>query len=241
MILTEIFIQIILEVGRMNKESLLSKWCDRIWLQILYMLGVGMGVVLFLHWNDWDLPQRLMGLLTIMVPLHVFEENTYPGGFYFMNNIGQHSDAPMVYPQNRLTNMITNLGAEIYFIFLLFFAKDLAAISVLVVVLFGLVETFMHTKDGLAIYKKYRTKGKRTIYAPGNATAFTVLFSMSVYGIDWLVKNGLSISQFFAGIGLVAFVIVGLILLPFSISRKIKSKTFAFTDLGYWAKYEQKR
>lgn len=225
----------------MKKESLLSKWCDRIWLQVLYLIGVAMVVIVFLNWKDWNIPQKMMGLLTVFVPLHVFEENTYPGGFYFMNNIGQHSDEPTVYPQNRLTNMITNLGAEIYFIILLQFADNLGPISVLVVALFGLGETFMHTKDGMAMYSRYKEKGKRTIYAPGNATAFTILFGSSVYGIDWLIKNGLTIGQFFAGVGFVAFVIIGLILIPFTFSRKVKSKNLAFTDLGYWLKFETKK
>lgn len=224
-----------------KEETLLSKWCDRIWLQILYIIGVAMCVVLFIYWNEWEIPQRVMGLLTVFIPLHVFEENTFPGGFYFMNNLGQHSDEPTVYPQNRLTNMITNLGAEIYFIVLLSFTRDLATIAVLTVVFFGIAETFVHTKEGLAMYDRYKNKGKRTIYAPGSVTASTILFGLSVYGIDWLIKNGLTIGQFFAGVGFVAVVIVGLILIPFAFSRKIKSKTFAFTDLGYWAKYEEKR
>ena len=98
------------------KENLLQKWCDQAWLHCIYLIGIIMGNILLIKWPVWEVPQRLICLLAIMVPLHVFEENTAPGGFFYMNNLGQKSDAPLVYPQNRLTNMFTNLGAEFIFI-----------------------------------------------------------------------------------------------------------------------------
>ncbi|WP_187374077.1 hypothetical protein [Murimonas intestini] len=90
------------------KNDKLYQWCDQIWLHVLYGIGIAMSCLLVSRWSDISMPSKLMYMLTIMVPLHVFEENTFPGGFFFMNNLGQKSDRPMVYPQNMLTNMITN-------------------------------------------------------------------------------------------------------------------------------------
>jgi hypothetical protein len=94
-------------------ETRLQRWCDQAWLYVVYLLGIIMGNILLIKWSSWDIPQILMCLLGVMIPLHVFEENTAPGGFFFMNNLGRKSDNPLAYPQSRLTNMITNLGAEI--------------------------------------------------------------------------------------------------------------------------------
>ena len=97
-------------------KSPFSRWCDQMWLYLVYLLGVAMTCYLLWNWAAFDLPQKLACMLAVAVPLHVFEENTFPGGFFYMNNMGFGSKEPMVYPQNRCTNMITNLGAEIVII-----------------------------------------------------------------------------------------------------------------------------
>ena len=81
-------------------------------------MGFVMLLVLLLNWSNWAISQKLICLLSVVIPMHIFEENTYPGGFFYMNNLSFGSKEPRVYPQNRLTNMITNLGAEIVFILL---------------------------------------------------------------------------------------------------------------------------
>ena len=68
------------------KKSLLDKWCAQPWLYTTYFCGIVMMNVLIICWNDWNVPQRLMGLLTVFLPLHVFEELTYPNGFHYMMN-----------------------------------------------------------------------------------------------------------------------------------------------------------
>ena len=77
--------------------------------------------VLIINWGVWDVPQKLMCLLAVFLPLHVFEELTWPNGFHFMmNKLIQKSDNPLAYPENKLTDMVTNFGAEIMFIVLTF-------------------------------------------------------------------------------------------------------------------------
>ena len=103
------------------KKTLLNKWCEQPWLHATYLLGIIMLNVLIIKWEVWSIPQRLMALLTIFLPLHVFEELAWPNGFHFMmNKIIQKSDNPLAYPENRLTDMITNFGAELLFIVLSF-------------------------------------------------------------------------------------------------------------------------
>ncbi|VIG18096.1 Uncharacterised protein [Clostridioides difficile] len=221
-----------------KKETLLSKWCDQAWLYCVYGLGIIMLNVLIWNWYSWDTPQKLMCGLAILVTVHIFEENTLPGGFAYMNNIGQKSAAPLVYPQNRLTNMWTNLGATILFIVLTFFAPQIPAICVTVVTIFGVAECIHHTKDGINMYKRYKDKGKKTIYGPGLINSYVGLLQLSVIGLKWILENKYQFSDFAFGLLIIVCVMVFGILIPFAISRKIKSQRFAFKDKGYFTKFE---
>ena len=152
------------------KENLLQKWCDQAWLHCIYLIGIIMGNILLIKWPVWEVPQRLICLLAIMVPLHVFEENTAPGGFFYMNNLGQ--------------------------------------------------------------------KGKKTLYGPGTITSYICLLPLSVYGCLWLSENPFTASQAILGIAIVLFIIIFLILIPFTFSKRIKSQKYAFSSAGYFSKYE---
>lgn len=221
------------------KRTAMQVWCDRAWLYVIYALGLVMLNVLIINWPIWGVPQRLICLLTVLLPAHVFEENSYPGGFFYVNNLEQKSDDPMVYPQNMVTNMFTNLTAEVLFIwFALCAVQSIPNIVVTVVVLFGIGETVHHTRDGVLTYRRYHGRGKRTLYAPGVATSYMGLLELSVYGIWWLSGSIYTLAEFFIGLGIVVGVIVFLILVPFAISRKVKSQRFAFTDKGYFDRFD---
>lgn len=221
------------------KKDKLYQWCDQLWLHVLYGIGIMMSCFLIVGWSESSIPSKLMYLLTIMVPLHVFEENTLPGGFFFMNNLGQKSDKPMMYPQNMMTNMITNLGAEIVFITVLIFVDYIPNSAVVVVIVFGYAECVHHTMDGIRMYKKYAGRGKKTIYGPGTITSFAGLIQLSTYGLVWLTKQSVGVNEVIIGIGIILFVVIGLILIPFQISKRLRSQRFAFRSKGYFEKYEK--
>jgi len=220
------------------KKTLLQKWCTMTWLYVVYLLGILMGMCLLIKWTVWSTPQILMCLLAIAIPLHIFEENTAPGGFFFMNNLGSKSDNPRAYPQSILTNMITNLGAEIYVIILFFITSKIAAPCMILVFAFGILETINHTRDGILMYKRYKDKGKTTIYGPGTITSYICLLPMSVYSCRWLYENPFGRPDVLLGICLILFIVVFLILIPLGISGKVKSTKYAFTKIGYFDKYE---
>ncbi len=221
------------------KKSALQKWCDYTWLYAVYFLGIVMAMVLIWHWDAWEMSQKLICMLCIVVPMHIFEENSYPGGFYFMNNTGFHSEEPMVYPQNECTNMVTNLGAELVLIAVTFSAMKIEVSAVTLVVFFGLGETLNHTRSGLLMYRRYREKGKKTIYGPGLITSWCGLIVLSAAGVKWLTANPCKAGGILGGIGIFLGIAVFLIGLPFAISIRVKSTRFAFTDKGYFEKYEK--
>jgi len=218
--------------------KIISKFCDQIWLYIVYAMGLSMAILLIMKWSDWDTPQKLVCMLAIAIPIHVFEENTYPGGFFFMNNLNFGSKQPTVYPQNRATNMVTNLGAETVFILLALNTIGMETAAITVVIFFGIVETVNHTREGISMYKRYKNKGKRTVYAPGLLTSIFPLLPMAVAGIILLNNNPFTWRDILAGIGISVGIAVFLILIPFGISIKIRSTEFSFKSIGYFKKYE---
>lgn len=219
--------------------KLFSKFCDKAWLYIVYAMAIVMLVMLAINWSKWDTPERLICMLAVAIPMHIFEENTYPGGFFFMNNLNFGSKQPTVYPQNRATNMVTNLGAEIVFILLTLNAVGMEASVTVVVIFFGIVEIINHAREGLAMRSRYKNRGKRTIYAPGLLTSIFPLFPMAIVGIIWLRNNSFTASDILCGIGISIGIAVCLILIPFGISIKVKSEEFSFKKIGYFEKYEK--
>lgn len=216
---------------------LLSKWCDKAWLMVVYALGASSLAVLVASWGDLSTPERIAWVLAAGIPMHVFEENTFPGGFFYMNNLTFGSKQPFVYPQNRATNMVTNLGAEVIFVLIAANAGELGAVAVTVAVFFGVVELANHAREGAGMLRRLKPRGKRTVYAPGVATSLFPLFPNAVWGIVWLSTSPFAWSQVLAGVGICVGIAVCLILLPFAVSLRVKSERFAFRDAGYFEKY----
>ena len=221
-------------------ESLLDRWCGQTWLHATYFLGIVMVNVLIINWGVWDVPQKLMGLLAVFLPLHVFEELTWPNGFHFMmNKIIQKSDNPLAYPENRLTDMVTNFGAEVMFIALTFLTPMLGNKGVVFIIFFGIGETFVHTLFSVLTYREYKSKGKKTLYSPGLVTSWCLLLEAGIYGIYWIVYSKTFAMSDLWGLALVAFLIIFLVRLPFIISNKYKTTRFAYSEIGYLEKYER--
>ncbi len=220
-------------------KNFFSRWCDQLWLYVTYLLGAVMAYVLIWYWQDWSVVKIVAAIFAISTPLHIFEENTLPGGFPYMNNLGYKWAEPRVYPQNRCTNMITNLGATIVFIAVVFFADEIPASVMSLIAFFGISQTIFHTRCGIQMKQRYAHKGKKTIYGPGMISCWCNLMPLSIYAIKWLVDNGCTVWEVLGGIGIFLGVAVFLILTPFAFSIKMKSQEFAIRDLGYFEKYEK--
>ena len=144
----------------------------------------------------------------------------------------------MAYPENRLTDMITNFGAELLLIVLTFITPMLGNKGVVFAVFFGIGETVVHTIFSIITLNHYKSKGKKTLYSPGLVTAWCLLLEVSTYGIYWLMTSGTFVKTDLWGLAFVAFLIIFMIRLPFIISNKIKSTKYAYTEMGYFEKYE---
>lgn len=154
-----------------------------------------------------------------------------------MNNVAGKSVEPMVYPQNKFTNMVTNLGGELYIILLLSLTHLIPKSMVILTAAFGISQLVMHTRCGVIVFKKYKANGKKTIYGPGTISTIALVV-LSIISIRWILTQSIVVRDIIVGIGIVISVVVGFILLPLRISAKKRNKRFALTDIGYFEKFQ---
>lgn len=227
-------------MAKAKQKTVLDWWCGKPWLYATYALGVAMLAVAIFNWSDWTVQQKVLGALCVLLPLHVFEELEWPDGFQFMmNKLVQKSDKPLAYPENRLTDMITNFGAELLFIAMLAFAPMAGNMFIVFTAFFGIGETIAHTVFSVISLKHYKPMGKRTLYTPGYATALFTLLPIGIFSFLWLITSGTFVMGDLWGILFVVFLIGFMIRLPFIISYKIKSTRFSYDSMGYFAKFEK--
>lgn len=70
-----------------KQTSILEKWCGKPWLITTYLLGIIILGLTIGFWKNWEIPRKLLAIIAILLPLHIFEENTFPSGFHYMMNI----------------------------------------------------------------------------------------------------------------------------------------------------------
>lgn len=216
-------------------KNILVKWCGKTWLITTYILGIAVAAVAFFQWNSWDMSRKLLALLAILLPLHVFEENTFPDGFHYMMNLVQKSDRPNHGPMNKLTDMISNFGGEILFLILLLWGGN--AETTILVAFFGIGESVVHTILGMLTLRKLKAKGMKTIYGPGLATAYLTLLPLSIYAIYALCGQTLTTADVAAGIILIISVIALCIRIPIMVFGKFQPE-YVFENSGYFRKFD---
>ena len=131
------------------------------------------------YWNVWDVGTKLMASIAILIPLHVVEEWVFPGGLHFLMNYSFSTGEPSKSQMNRLSDMITNLGVTLFYVGLTIYCVVKGECSNWLIIgtaLFSLFEVAGHNAFGALMYKRFRNKGKTTIYAPGSVTA--------IWGVD---------------------------------------------------------
>ena len=212
-----------------------QKWCARYWLCAVYGLGLGM-LAAMPAFPDMTMERKLPFLLAVLLPLHVLEENTWPRGFHYMMNLVRKSDRPNAGPMNTLTNMVSNLGAELLLIGLALGGGSPG--TTLLVAFFGFGETAAHTVLGVAVRKKLRDRGMRTIYGPGLATACLTLLPLSVRAVAYLRSLTLTGGDLLTGAVLAACFVGGLIRLPIQALGRFQPG-YAFPDSGYFERFRR--
>lgn len=215
-------------------RSVLIKWCGKPWLITIYAAGL-FAAVLAAERNGGEMPGRLLCFLAILLPFHVFEENTWPGGFHYMLNLVQKSERPNAGPMNRLSDMVSNFGAELLVLLLALWGGNIG--TSILVAFFGIGKTIVHTVLGVMTRHKLKNRGMKTIYGPGLFTAYFALLPLSIYAVSWLRGQTIRVSDALTGILLIVCVIALLIRVPVRVLGKYQTE-YAFESGGWFRKFE---
>lgn len=213
--------------------SVLVRWCRWQWLAVTYLIGLALIFIATLHWNDWSTPKRLLCVLAILLPLHVFEENTYPNGFHYQINTIQGSQRPNVGPLNTISNMVTNFGAEMLFITLFIWGGNMA--TCILIAFFGIGESVIHTMFGVLMRKRSHCGDIKGVYGPGLLSAYFALLPLSIYAVFWMNSQMINVPDIAFGILLIILVIVLFIRAPVKVLGKYQPE-YAFDSSGYYGR-----
>jgi hypothetical protein len=213
---------------------MLKKWCDKIWLYVLYALGITITLTLIFNWSKWQWDQRLLTIAAVILPLHVLEEWQIPAGFHYQYNLVNGSDILDRYPMNRLTDMITNFFGELLFLGLIIYGANTGMIIAITV--FCALEAIIHTIFGVKVYKKFKSKGKKTLYGPGSITAYLGFGVLGIMSFYYLTFQKIGSGDFIIGVVMLAVMLIGMILIPENL-LKSKDTKFVFPSAGYFKKF----
>jgi hypothetical protein len=139
--------------------------------------------------------------------LHQLEEYGWPGGFLWGLNSLHGSDLPDRFPGNRLAAflvpVITTLAGG-YWLFC-----HASPIATATFAIFALLEVVAHTVFGAVMLSRFRSRGKTSLYFPGNATAWFLFAPFGVAAFQMLIAGGLMSGQDWGlAIGIVFFAVL---------------------------------
>ena len=222
------------------KKSRFNDWCKTAWLKCSLLISALMIILTLVNWNAWSTALKCVAAIAALVPIHATEEWIFPGGFAYQYNLFLYkSDCPKAYPMNRASDMITVLGTTImYALVVLYFAltgKSVPSGILMGVASFSLLEVIGHTYFGICAYRKFKDKGKTTIYGAGSMsvyTGFLPLFGITVWQLVALVVSVADIGWCVAVLG----VILILVFVP-EAKLKDKNSPYAYPSSGYYERF----
>ncbi len=200
-------------------------WLD-LWLYLMIMVsGIIIGV-LVCNWQVWESQQKLFAVATALLPFHVLEEWHFPGGFHTMYNLMAKSHCPDRYPMNRMSDMWTNLiGVFFGCVVLIVGVNPFFCVMQLFLCC---AEVFGHFSGGVFLYRKFHSKGKRTIYSPGMMTTIFGYLPIAVgIIISFFTQSAPTLTEF------VLAIVCGMVLGGISLNLPEKMLKDENTPYGY--------
>lgn len=212
---------------------MLQTLTKRVWLYVLYALGVALLIVLVTQWSDWGWDRRLLAFTFLVLPFHVFEEWVWPAGFHVQYNLTMGTDQVDRYPMSRLTDSITNFAAMIFGLVLIAIGGTPAVVGMMI---FCLLEVIVHTFFGVRMLRQFRGDGKRSIYGPGSASAYLGFLPVGIGMIIYLSSIETSVLDWVGGVGVVALMLVSIVVIPEGLLKK-KGNAYPFASAGYFTRF----
>lgn len=224
------------------KEDRFNNWCKTAWLKCGLMISAIMIVLILWNWNDWSTALKCVAAIAALVPIHATEEWIFPGGFAYQYNLFLNkSHCPNVYPMNRASDMITVLGTTImYALLVLYFAvtgKYVPNGVLLGAAGFSALEVSVHTYFGICAYRRFKSKGKTTIYGTGSMSAYTGFLPLGCIMAWQIAAQGLSTADIIWCVAVLGIISI-LVFVP-EAKFKDTNSPYAYPNSGYYEKFRR--
>lgn len=216
----------------------IGKFWLSIWLYLMIAVSGAIIGITVCKWREWGLQQKIFAAATALLPLHVLEEWHFPGGFHTMYNLMAGSDRKDCYPMNQMSDMLTNLIGVIFGCIVLIVGAD--PFFCVMQLFLCCAEVFGHFSGGVYLYRRFKNKGKRTIYSPGMTTTVLGYIPVAVSIIvSFFIESKPTLAEFMLAV-LCGVLLGGVSLkLPEKI-LKDENTTYGYTwGDGYLDKYIQ--
>ena len=224
----------------------LNNWSDNLWIYFMSVLGAVTAIYLAVNWSWLPLGAKAGAFVAIIKPLHVIEEWKFPGGLHYIYDVifgSKEMDSKYLdrYPMSRLTDMITNIGLQLFPLAFLVLSRvaDLSNEIAICIAIFCFMQVVAHTIVGIYSFIRYRKAGNRSIYSPGFGTAYLLFLPAGIYLVYAMPQ--LTATNWIGGI--VALAIMCICCVPLQeipLKKwvlKQEGDAFAFKNPKYYAKF----
>ncbi|ETY72597.1 hypothetical protein LFAB_16695 [Lactiplantibacillus fabifermentans T30PCM01] len=219
-------------------SKLVNNWF-KIWLSVIAFLAgeTFFAVVSAGSWMTWQ--QRIIGIFLTVLVVHIIEEGTLPGGFFYMYNTVFDPQNKLYdrYPINRFSEMIENFFGVLVATACFWFWPN----TVTVIMWFAvcLVEIPGHLVTGIKMRRLLRAQGKvkRTIYNPGLVSDLLGFLPLAIVMLVNLVRTGTTWQQWLGGLALGVVSMLVCIQIPDKLLMNKKSRYVYTNGYGYFDKF----
>ena len=152
-----------------------------IWLYLAFTICGAVGFYLYTQKNEINHYKLLSGLALICVPLHMFEERIFPGGFHYIVSITTGGG------QTQTNVMLMNVAALII-LTALFIQKGAKPWFSGIMAFLGIMECVSHMAAAVSSYSVFCDVGLRIPYSPGYFVCLFLFLPLSLLQFRALIK-----------------------------------------------------
>ena len=195
----------------------------KIWLYLAFALAGVIGYDLWEHRKTDSVSKLVTGLILISLPLHMFEERIYPGGFHYIYGL--------IFPmtQTQLVMLSCNVTVLLFYTWL-FVKKGSKPWVAVMSCFFGSLEFVMHLYEGIVSMQAFPEMSLP--YSPGFIVTLVFMLPVSIYGFWQLGKQKLLTSTtLIKGFALMVFIAFTMVLLPNVI---FNNSAYPFPNNGFY-------
>lgn len=150
------------------------EFLQSLWLYLAFALSGAVGFFLYARKKTINTYQLISGLSLLCVPLHMFEERVFPGGFHYIVSIISGGG------QTQTNVMLMNVAALVI-LTALFIRKGDTPWFAGVMSFLGIMECVSHTIAAVNSYNLFHEVGLSFPYSPGYFVCIFLFLPLSIW------------------------------------------------------------